>query len=111
MQTYPSDSLGDALRNVFDFDIYKPETIDKLEEVLLKHGLDVPRLGLEGAREATKKIQDVQFEPKETNLSGPKEGKHDDKEHSGGNTYAGGVRQYLLWITCVADKSYLDWWS
>ena len=38
MKAYPSDSLGDALRNVFDFDIYKPETIDKLSEILIHHG-------------------------------------------------------------------------
>ncbi|KAK0223975.1 AAA domain-containing protein [Armillaria fumosa] len=91
MQAYPTDALGDALRNVFDFDIYKPETIDKLGEILRKHGLTVPHLGLDAARESAKKIQDIQFEPKETNLSGPKEGKHDNEEHSGGNTYAGGT--------------------
>lgn len=38
MQAYPSDSLGDALKNIFDFDIYKPETIDKLSEILEAHG-------------------------------------------------------------------------
>lgn len=38
MRAYPADTLGDALRNVFDFDIYKPETIDKLSEILVQHG-------------------------------------------------------------------------
>ena len=38
MRAYPQDSLGDALRNVFDFDIYKPETIDKLAQILTRHG-------------------------------------------------------------------------
>ena len=38
MRVYPQDSLGDALRNVFDFDIYKPETIDKLAQILIHHG-------------------------------------------------------------------------
>jgi hypothetical protein len=38
MRAYPNDSLGAALRNVFDFDIYKPETIDKLAEILEHHG-------------------------------------------------------------------------
>jgi len=38
MKAYPSDSLGDALRNIFDFDIYKPETIEKLSEILIHHG-------------------------------------------------------------------------
>ncbi|KAG6840024.1 hypothetical protein C0991_009490 [Blastosporella zonata] len=91
MRAYPQDSLGDALRNIFDFDIYKPETIDKLAEILEHHGLQVPHLGLDAAREAAKKVQDMEFEPSKTDLSEPKEGKHDDKEHSGGNTYAGGT--------------------
>lgn len=38
MKAYPNDTLGEALRNVFDFDIYKPEIIDKLSEILIKHG-------------------------------------------------------------------------
>jgi hypothetical protein len=38
MRAYPQDSLADALRNVFDFDIYKPETIDKLAQILKHHG-------------------------------------------------------------------------
>ncbi|KAH6910612.1 AAA domain-containing protein [Coprinopsis sp. MPI-PUGE-AT-0042] len=92
MKAYPHDSLGDALRNVFDFDIYKPETIDKLSQILLHHGLDVPNLGLEAARSvAKKKVQDVEFTPKDDSLGGPKEGKHDDKDHHGGNTWAGGT--------------------
>ncbi|KAF8056895.1 AAA domain-containing protein, partial [Lyophyllum atratum] len=89
---YPDDSLGEALRNIFDFDIYKPETIDKLAEILEHHGLQVPHLGLNAAREAAKKkVQDIQFQPTNTELDEPKEGVHDDKEHSGGNTYAGGT--------------------
>ncbi|KAJ7121114.1 AAA domain-containing protein [Mycena epipterygia] len=92
MQAYPNDSLGDALRNVFDFDVYKPETIEQLAAILQHHGLTVPHLGLAAAREAAaKKIQDVKFEPKNTELSEPKEGEHDDKEHHGGNKWAGGT--------------------
>ncbi|KAF7319254.1 hypothetical protein HMN09_00262900 [Mycena chlorophos] len=94
MQAFPNDSLGDALRNIFDFDVYKPETIDELAKILQRHGLNVPHLGLEAAREAaTKKIQDVKFEPKdgETGLTEPKEGDIDDKEHSGGNRWQGGT--------------------
>ncbi|THU86941.1 hypothetical protein K435DRAFT_970118 [Dendrothele bispora CBS 962.96] len=92
MRAYPNDSLGDALRNVFDFDVFKPETIEKLGQILEHHGLKVPQLGLEAAREAAKKkIQDLQWEPKQTDLSGPKEGKHDNKQHQGGNTWAGGT--------------------
>ncbi|KAG2007118.1 MDN1 midasin family protein [Coprinopsis cinerea AmutBmut pab1-1] len=92
LKAYPNDTLGEALRNVFDFDIYKPETIDKLAQILIHHGLDVPTLGLEAARTATKKkIEDIQFTPKDDSLGGPKEGKHDNKEHHGGNTWAGGT--------------------
>ncbi|KAF8150343.1 AAA domain-containing protein [Pholiota molesta] len=84
--------LSAMLEKYFDFDIYKPETIDKLSEILIHHGLEVPSLGLEAAREAAKKkVQDVHFEPKQTDLDQPKEGKHDDKEHHGGNTWAGGT--------------------
>jgi hypothetical protein len=54
--------------------------------------LQVPHLGLDAAREAVKKtVQEIEFKPTNTELTEPKEGKHDDKEHSGGNTYAGGV--------------------
>lgn len=53
--------------------------------------LEVPHLGLDAAREAAKKVKDVEFEPTNKTLDEPKEGKHDDKEHSGGDTYAGGV--------------------
>jgi hypothetical protein len=53
--------------------------------------LEVHHLGLDAAREAAKKVKDVEFEPANKALDGPKEGEHDDKEHSGGDTYAGGV--------------------
>ncbi|KAJ8082257.1 hypothetical protein PM082_008104 [Marasmius tenuissimus] len=94
LQTYPTDTLGDALRNIFDFDIYKPDTIDKLARILDHHGLDVPHLGLDAAREAVKKassVTDLEYTPKKTDLSEPKEGVHDNKHHQGGNKYAGGV--------------------
>ncbi|KAE9393793.1 hypothetical protein BT96DRAFT_958988 [Gymnopus androsaceus JB14] len=94
LQAYPADSLSDALRNVFDFDVYKPETIDKLKEILDEHGLRVQHLGIDAAREAAsgKAIKDVQFTPKSLDpLGDPKEGEHDDKEHVGGNRFAGGV--------------------
>ena len=38
LQAYQSDSLETALRNIFDFDIHRPETIDKLAEILDHHG-------------------------------------------------------------------------
>ncbi|OCH94642.1 hypothetical protein OBBRIDRAFT_817121 [Obba rivulosa] len=95
MRSYPTDSLEATLRNVFDFDVYKPDTMEKLAEILDHHGLVVKHLGIDAAREASrKKILDVQFEPKgDTSLSHPKYGKEDpkNKPHSGGNTWAGGT--------------------
>ena len=40
MQAYPSDPLEAALRNVFDFDVYKPETISKLADILDRNGYE-----------------------------------------------------------------------
>jgi hypothetical protein len=37
MQAYPADDLDDTLRNVFDFDVYRVETVEKLDEILRKH--------------------------------------------------------------------------
>ncbi|KAI1792782.1 AAA domain-containing protein [Ganoderma leucocontextum] len=95
MQAYPSDSLEVALRNVFDFDVYKPETISKLGDILDHHGLAVKKLGINAAREATEKqILDLKFEPKgDSSLNGPKLGKEDpnNEAHTGGNTWAGGT--------------------
>ena len=38
MQAYPDDPLEVALRNIFDFDVYRRETIEKLAEILDHHG-------------------------------------------------------------------------
>ncbi|KAL1948550.1 hypothetical protein VTO73DRAFT_12625 [Trametes versicolor] len=95
MQAYPGDSLEAALRNVFDFDVYKPETIAKLGAILDHHGLVVKNLGIGAAREAAqKKVLDIKFEPKgDTSLSEPKLGKDDPENnpHTGGNTWSGGT--------------------
>jgi len=37
MRAYSNYSLGEALRNIFDFDIYKPETMEVLSSILIKH--------------------------------------------------------------------------
>ncbi|THH30493.1 hypothetical protein EUX98_g3701 [Antrodiella citrinella] len=94
IKAYPNDPLENTLRNVFDFDVYKPDTVKKLAEILEHHGLVVKRLGLDAAREsARKKVLDVKFEPKETSLSKPKFGKEDPENapHTGGNKWAGGT--------------------
>jgi len=65
-----------------------------------QYRLQVPNLGLDAAREnVKKKVQDIHFEPKSTSLDQPKEGEHDDKEHSGGNRWAGGVSSHKLKMT------------
>ncbi|KAH9929971.1 AAA domain-containing protein [Amylocystis lapponica] len=94
LEAYPDDSLETTIRNVFDFDVYKPDTIEKLASILDHHGLVVKNVGLDAARETSKKkVLDVQFEPQETKLSEPKFGKEDpdNEPHSGGNTWAGGT--------------------
>ncbi|KAF7790654.1 hypothetical protein EIP86_001610 [Pleurotus ostreatoroseus] len=94
LRAYPSDSLEVALRNIFDFDIYKPETIEKLADILDHHGLVVKHVGLNAAREEAKKVLDIKYEPKgDTALSAPKFGKEDpnNSPHTGGNTWAGGT--------------------
>ncbi|KAI8989190.1 AAA domain-containing protein [Trametes punicea] len=98
MQAYPQDSLEVALRNVFDFDVYKPEIIAKLTEILDRHGLVARNLGIGAARETVKKVLDIKFEPKgDTSLSEPKYGKEDPNNHphTGGNTWAGGIPDAL----------------
>ncbi|OBZ76548.1 von Willebrand factor A domain-containing protein 8 [Grifola frondosa] len=95
MQAYPNDSLESTLRNVFDFDVYKPDTIAKLADILDHHGLIVKNLGFDAARAAARKqVLDLKFEPTgDTSLSKPKYGKEDpdNQPHTGGNTWAGGT--------------------
>lgn len=112
IRAYPDDPLEDAFRNVFDFDMYKPETLDYLQDVMEHHGsvgfflmrrslidqtsrLKTRHLGLEASREnVNKKVHDIKFEPKNPKpASEPKFGKKDpnNEEHHGGNTWAGGV--------------------
>lgn len=98
LHAFPSSSLETVLRNVFDFDVSRPETIEVLYTILRRHKLGVDRVGLDAVRaigepgEEKKPGVVVEFEPKgSTELSEPKFGKVDDKEHVGGNTWAGGT--------------------
>jgi hypothetical protein len=115
MQAYPGDELGETLRNVFDFDVYRIETTEKLDEVLRKHG-SVPCTGCaeqrlltckddrslrakgtnSTARKANKPLN-MQFDPKNTDLDKPKHGQEDPTgaAHTGGGTFAGGVSMPL----------------
>jgi von Willebrand factor A domain-containing protein 8 len=114
MEAYPGDDLDDTLRNVFDFDVYRVETAEKLDEILRKYRfvyslLDTSCRRLSRRRlrtqstdslavqKAKKKQLDMQFDPQENSLDEPKHGQEDPSggAHSGGNTFAGGVR--CLW--------------
>lgn len=96
LKNYPSDPLEIALRNIFDFDVHRPEITNALYEILKRHGLPVSKVGMdavrEGASKETKKALNVDYKPKgPTDLSAPKYGKDTDKAHVGGNTWAGGT--------------------
>ncbi|KAK4700971.1 von Willebrand factor A domain-containing protein 8, partial [Phenoliferia sp. Uapishka_3] len=96
MKRFPEDELEQVLRNVFDFDINRLETIDALYDILRKHKLAVRRIGIDAARvgsEDTKKPVVIEFKPTgDTSLDKPKFGKAPDgKSHTGGNTWAGGT--------------------
>ncbi|KAH8980661.1 AAA domain-containing protein [Lactarius akahatsu] len=88
MQAYPDDELNDTLRNVFDFDVYRIETTEKLDEILRKHGTVVY---------VHMKPLDMQFDPQKTDLDKPKHGQEDPsgEAHTGGNTFAGGISNKL----------------
>lgn len=47
LKMYPNDPLEDVLRNVFDFDVNRPETLEKLYAVLRRHKLAVERIGID----------------------------------------------------------------
>lgn len=98
LKRFPEERLDTVLRNVFDFDVSRPEVLDTLYTVLRKHKLKVERIGIdavrgEGGDKTKKKVKVIEFEPKgDTSLSEPpKFGKEDNKMHVGGNTWAGGT--------------------
>ncbi|BGP10994.1 hypothetical protein JCM10049v2_006888 [Rhodotorula toruloides] len=101
LRRFPDDSLEQALRNLFDFDTHRPETIDALMAVLRKYRLGVERVGMDAVRgqivpvDELRKAKEIEFDPakegRDTSLSEPKVGKDDGKEHHGGNTFAGGT--------------------
>jgi len=37
MKAYPNESLGESLRNVFDFDAFRPDMMGKLVDILERH--------------------------------------------------------------------------
>lgn len=97
IRRFPDEPLDQALRSIFDFDLHSSATLDALREVLRKHKLGNARVGIDAVRgeelsKEEKEAKVIEFEPTgSTELGGPKEGKHDNEEHSGGNTWAGGT--------------------
>lgn len=92
---HDEEALEGALRNIFDFEVLNLSAIEILYDVLRKNGLMVERIGIDAVRggAATKKKPVViEFKPTgSTELDKPKYGKDTEKEHSGGNTWAGGT--------------------
>ena len=70
----------------------------------------VKNVGLAAAREQVRKVLDMKYEPKDTTLSDPKHGKDDpeNKPHTGGNTWSGGVR-ILLFRWSASTHLFADW--
>ncbi|KAI0296956.1 AAA domain-containing protein [Multifurca ochricompacta] len=93
MRAYPDDDLDDTLRNVFDFDVYRIETTEKLDEILRKHGLRAEDVNFTEQTKGKRKQLDMQFDPEKTDLDKPKHGQEDPNggAHSGGNAFAGGT--------------------
>ncbi|BGP51199.1 hypothetical protein JCM10450v2_007128 [Rhodotorula kratochvilovae] len=101
LRRFPSDTLEQALRNLFDFDVTRPETLDALRTVLKRHRLGVAHVGMDAVRGQAlpegelRKAGEIEFDPekegRDTGLGGPKYGKEDNEEHHGGNTWAGGT--------------------
>ncbi|KAJ3411077.1 hypothetical protein HDV05_002776 [Chytridiales sp. JEL 0842] len=96
LEKFGEDELGIVLRNVFDFDVKKPDVYRVLHEALKKHGLDVPYLGtplplIPDPNLAIRYDSHSVKPPPPT--SNPKHGKEDPNNdpHIGGNTWAGGT--------------------
>ncbi|KAJ3214369.1 hypothetical protein HDU67_001757 [Dinochytrium kinnereticum] len=99
MQKFPSDPLPQVLRNVFDFDVHRGETVAVLREAFKRHGINVPELGFDAVNHSDPNAPklSMRIEKAATNAppeaSDPKHGKVDDKNdpHVGGNQWAGGT--------------------
>lgn len=60
--------------------------MERVNSIFKNHGLITEDIGLTRP-EDSQDIEDVHFEPKDTGLSEPKEGVHDDEEHSVSHSY------------------------
>lgn len=108
LSAYPNDSVDNALRNTFDFDVYRPDAIEKLEDVLIHHGL-IKSGGLspQAARDmAQKRALEMEFEAQGSppEAQGAKFGDEDPDNggHSGGNQFSGGVSAMFRFLSYKA---------
>ncbi|KAJ3102237.1 hypothetical protein HDU97_000673 [Phlyctochytrium planicorne] len=95
------EKLGEVLRNVFDFDVHRSETVKVLRQAFQRHGfsLSVPELGFDAIYESDPDAPklELKIEKMATNAPpdalDPKHGKVDEKNdpHIGGNQWAGGT--------------------
>ncbi|KAI8846560.1 AAA domain-containing protein [Chytridium lagenaria] len=99
MQRFPSQPLSQVLRNVFDFDVHRNETMGVLRDAFRRHGIQVPELGFDavhrGDPNAPKLALRVEMAATKPppEASDPKHGKLDPNNdpHIGGNQWAGGT--------------------
>ena len=100
LQSFPRDTLGTTLRNVFDFDFHRPDVSTLVQQVFAKHGLNIDGFNDVWSVEAqqrrgpltlTREEVDATIAP--AKILDPKEGKVDPKNepHVGGNTWKGGT--------------------
>ncbi|KAJ3232217.1 hypothetical protein HDU78_007239 [Chytriomyces hyalinus] len=92
---FPQDSLGQVIRNVFDFDMHRPDVGQLLARVFAKHGLDVTGFNNIAYTSATKLSLQMEQVASKTppKIEAPKHGQVDPKNdpHIGGSNFAGGT--------------------
>lgn len=95
LQKYPNENMSELIGNVLDFDRYSSESLQKVTEVLQRHGLDI---GVYAQNElsALRRAQPIQITVERKSglsTSDPKHGEEDPENnpHVGGNRWAGGT--------------------
>ncbi|KAI8828154.1 AAA domain-containing protein [Chytriomyces cf. hyalinus JEL632] len=95
ISAFPQDSLGQVIRNVFDFDMHRPDVGQLLARVFEKHGLDVTGFNNIAYTSATKLSLQMEQVASKTppKIEAPKHGQVDPKNdpHIGGSNFAGGT--------------------
>ncbi|KAH9809964.1 AAA domain-containing protein [Melampsora americana] len=81
LKSFPQDGLEVGMRNVFDFDLHQTDTIEKVNEALIKNGFKVQKFGIERIREMGEemKIEDPIRVGREVKVFGDELGGEDDE--------------------------------